>query len=168
MLFFYNSDFFTDSFGTSYETLTVNSYYSNSPYGITGKFYGSQSRTTIEQDMVDAGRITADFAATHDFVYIGYYFNASSKNQKFNGNYWFCEIPLTVKSDAVGTGDFFAVEETTCTPDFTFGAIDVPKGQASAYNESVVSMSNWAATINYTNLPTAQPQKLLKAMPVIP
>ena len=153
LLFFYNSDFFTDSFGTSYETLTVNSYYSNSPYGITGKFYGSQSRTTIEQDMVDAGRITADFAATHDFVYIGYYFNANSKNQKFNGNYWFCEIPLTVKSDAVGTGDFFAVEETTCTPDFTFGAIDVPKGQASAYNESVVSMSNWTATINYTSQP---------------
>ena len=153
LLFFYDSGFFTDSFGTGYETLTVNPYYTSSPYGINGKFISSKSSSNIEDSLVNSGKITSEFANSHEFVFATYSFSNTAKNQMLSSSNWFCEFPLTVKDDASGTGDFFALEETTASASFTRGKINVPKGPFNGYNENVVHMSSWDAVLNYTSQP---------------
>ena len=155
LLFFYNDDFFTDSFGTKTQTITVNPYYANRPYGITGSFVGEES-SSVEQHMVGYGKITADFAATHKFVLIEYSFYSGAANQKISDSQWLFEIPLTVRTDAAdgtGTGDFFAVEETTRSTSFQKGRINVPKGPYDGTVATITSMSSWDATLNYESQP---------------
>ena len=131
LLFFYNNDFFTDSFGAETQTITVNPHYAALPYGITGSFVGKDSNSDVEAFMLGNGKITADFADKHDYVYITYKFTSGAYNQKLSDSNWLFEIPLTVKADAAsgtGIGDFFAVEETTRSTSFKKGRINVPKG----------------------------------------
>ncbi len=166
LLFFYNNDFFTDSFGTTTETLTVNPYYAARPYGITGTFVGSKSSSTVEQFMVGNGKITADFASKHDFAYIAYEFYGGATNQKLSDSQWLFEIPLTVKTDAAsgtGIGDFFAVEETTRSSSFKLGRINVPKGPYDGKNATITSMANWDATLDYESQPVTLYQNLVSA-----
>jgi len=166
LLFFYNNDFFTDSFGTTTETLTVNPYYAERPYGITGSFVGSKSSSNVEQFMVGNGKITADFATKHDFAYIAYEFYSGATNQKLSDSQWLFEIPLTVKSDAAagtGVGDFFAVEETTRSPEFKQGRINVPKGPYDGKNATISSMANWDANLIYNSQPVTLYQNLVSA-----
>lgn len=156
LLFFYNNSFFTDNFSSGNNTLVVNPYYKSSPYLATGVFVGGpQSTSGVEKAMVNRNAITQEFADAHEFVYISYYFDGTSYNQKFNGSKWFCEFDLTVRTDASTSdeGAFFAVEATTTTPDFTRGIIDVPKGEYNTKNAATVSMTDWEATLNYTNTP---------------
>ena len=166
LLFFFNNDFFTDSFGTTTETLTVNPYYAERPYGITGSFAGSKSSSNVEQFMVGNGKITADFAAKHDFVYIAYEFYSGATNQRLSDSQWLFEIPLTVKSDAAsgtGIGDFFAVEETTRSPEFKQGRINVPKGPYDGKNATITSMANWDANLIYNSQPVTLYKNLVSA-----
>ena len=166
LLFFYNNDFFTDSFGNSTEDLTVNPYYAERPYGITGSFAGSKSSSTVEQFMVSNGKITPEFAENHDFVYIAYEFYGGATNQKLSDSQWIFEIPLTVKSDAAsgtGVGDFFAVEETTRSSSFKQGRINVPKGPYDGKNATITSMANWDATLDYESQPVTLYKNLVSA-----
>ncbi len=153
LLFFYNNNFFTDSFGSSTNTVTVNPYYTDLPYGITGTFVGSQSNSDSAKEMVGNGKITADFAKTHNFVNITYSFYSGSTNQLLDGSQWLFEIPLTVKADATGSGDFFAVEETTRTTTFQKGIINVPKGPYNAGVKQVQGMHLWNADYTYSSQP---------------
>lgn len=166
LLFFYDTNFFDDAYGTSKETLVLNPYYSSSPYAATGDFYapGSASATNIEKYMLNNNRLagivseTDDgtaFSAAYDAFSVGYEFGPTVRNQKLNINKWFCEFTLTVKTDASGTGDFLAVENTTSTPAFTSGYINVPKGTYDTYNENVVDMANWDAELIYTSQPVS-------------
>ena len=151
LLFFYNNDFFEDAYTSSIQPLAVNSYYQASPYSISGQFYGSKSASKVADQMVNAGRITADFAAANNFFIITY--RLENLSQRFTDNQWFCEFDLKVKEDASGTGRFFAVEETTLTPDFTFGKINVSKSQYNKTVISAVSMANWRANYTYSDVP---------------
>ena len=151
LLFFYNNDFFEDAYTSSIQPLAVNSYYQASPYSISGQFYGSKSASKVADQMVNAGRITADFAAANNFFIITY--RLENLSQRFTDNQWFCEFGLKVKEDASGTGRFFAVEETTLTPDFTFGKINVSKSQYNKTVISAVSMANWRANYTYSDVP---------------
>ena len=154
LLFFYNNDFFTDSFGTLQEQLDVNPIYASGSYGITGEFVGARSASVVEDFMYNAGKIDADFAAKNDFVFINYYFGTNYRNQKLDGSQWLCQIPLTVKSEPTATqGVFQAVEATAASPTFTFGKIDVPRGSYDGYNSNIDSMVNWTATLNFENQP---------------
>lgn len=166
LLFFYDTTFFEDSYGTSKQTLVLNPYYSSSPYTATGDFYapGSVSATNIEKYMLNNGKLAGiasatddgtDFSAAYDAFSVSYEFGPTVRNQKLNINKWFCEFTLTVKTDASGTGDFLAVENTTSTPDFTSGYINVPKGTYDSYNEDVVDMANWDADLVYTSQPVS-------------
>ena len=155
LLFFYNNDFFTDSFGTEKQTITVNPYYAELPYGITGTFVGNDSNSDIESFMIGNGKITADFANKHNFAYISYIFGGV-QNQKISDSNWLFEIPLTVKADAAsgtGIGDFFAVEETTRSTTFKKGRINVPKGPYDGTIETITGMSNWDAILDYDSQP---------------
>ena len=166
LLFFYNNDFFTDSFGTGTQNITVNPYYLERPYGITGTFVGSKSSSNVEQFMVGQGKITPEFAANHEFAYIAYEFYSGATNQKLSDTQWLFEIPLTVKTDAAsgtGIGDFFAVEETTRSTSFTTGRINVPKGPYDGKNATISSMATWDATLDYESQPVTLNTKLVSA-----
>ena len=154
LLFFYNNDFFTDSFGSIKNNVTVNPYYSVLPYEISGTFVGQESNATAESLMVGYGKITADFADKHNFVCISYKFGGNT-NQMLSDSNWLFEIPLTVKADATGTGDFFAVEETTRSTSFKRGYINVPKGPYDGTIATITGMSNWDATLNYDSQPVS-------------
>lgn len=154
LLFFYNNDFYEDSFGDDQNDLIVNPYYKALPYGITGTFVGEDSISTVENFMVTNGKITEDFAEKHNFVYISYHFESGAKNQKFNGSQWLFEFPLTVREDAAdgtGIGDFFALEETTRSTSFKKGRMNVPKGPYDGTNETITSMANWDAVLYYSS-----------------
>lgn len=146
LLFFYDSDFFEDSYGTNASALTVNT----EKYPATASVYGSKSGSTAAQDMLDAGKISAEFLASHNFLMTIYTFNSGSKNQRFRAADWFCEYDLTVKADAAtgSTGSLFAVKETARTPDFTAGMINVSKVARNADVGNAVSMAQWFAAIN--------------------
>lgn len=166
LLFFYNTTFFDDAYGTSKETLVLNPYYTSSPYAATGDFYapGSISATNIEKHMLNNNRLSgiasetdtgAEFSTAYDAFVVSYEFGPTTRNQKLNASKWFCEFTLTVKADASGTGDFLAVENTTSTPAFTSGYINVPKGTYDTYNEDVIDMANWDAVLDYTSQPVS-------------
>lgn len=155
LLFFYNNDFFTSDYDSSKHSLTVNDFYANAPYSITGSFYTENSGSYIEEDMLDEGAIDDTFAAENDYINVYYSFGAGTYNQYFDGSKWFCQFNLKVKDDAVGTGRLLAVEETTKSYDFVLGGIDVPKGPSTGRKNSVVTMDNWDATLNYVNHPVS-------------
>jgi len=154
LLFFYNNDFYEDSFGIGQNELTVNPYYKTLPYGITGTYVGDESTSDVENFMIANGKITPGFADAHNFVYISYHFASGANNQKFNGSQWLFEFPLTVKADAAdgtGIGDFFALEETTRSTSFKKGRMNVPKGPYDGTNETITSMANWDAVLDYSS-----------------
>ncbi len=156
LLFFYNNDFFKDSFGEGHNDIVVNSYYSGLPYGITGTFVGDDSTSDVENFMISNDKITADFANKHNFVYISYNFASGANNQKLSDSQWLFEIPLTVREDAAdgtGKGDFFAVEETTRSTSFKKGRMNVPKGPYDGVSATITSMANWDAVLDYESQP---------------
>ncbi len=161
LLFFYNNSFFSDSYPSGSNTLTVNPVYVNSPYTITGTFVGSDS-SSVEKYLQGLGAIDSDFADEHEFFYVSYIFDGSSYNQKFDGNKWFCEFELTVNADASGAGDLFAVEKTTLSPSFPYGRINVPKGEYNEKVAGVTSMANFEAALNYTSNPVTLYNNVVK------
>lgn len=144
-LLFYDSDFFEDAYGTNASALTVNT----EKYPATGSIYGSKSASTAAQDMADAGKITEEFLASHNYLMTIYAFNRGTTNQRFKAAEWFCEYDLTVKADAAtgSTGSLFAVKETARTPSFTAGKINVSKAARNADVGNAVDMAQWAAAI---------------------
>lgn len=166
LLFFYDTTFFDDAYGTAKEVLVLNPYYTSSPYNATGDFYapGSISATNIENYMLNNNKLSGivsdsdtgtAFSTEYDALVVSYEFGPTTRNQKLNGSKWFCEFTLTVKEDATDMGDFLAVKNTTSSPSFTSGYINVPKGTYDGYNENVIDMANWDAVLDYTSQPVA-------------
>lgn len=145
LLFFYDSNFFEDSYGATASALTVNT----EEYPATGSIYGSKSASTAAQDMADAGKITEEFLASHNYLMTIYAFDRGVTNQRFKASEWFCEYDLTVKADAAtgSTGSLFAVKETARTPSFTAGKINVSKVARNADVGNAVDMAQWTAAI---------------------
>lgn len=150
LLFFYNNDFFEDSYGTE-NALTISDYYSNAPYSAKGKFFTEEANPYAEQDLVDYELIDQIFADEHNSFTVIYEFGVGATNKYFDGSKWFCQFDLKVKDDAYGTGDFFAVEETALgtSRDAQNGIIDVPKGPSTGIVANVVSMANWDADLDF-------------------
>lgn len=156
LLFFYSNKFFTDAYGTGSNSLVVNPYYSSN-YGIKGTFYASASTPAqaVEAQMLADGKITSAEANEYNPINVVYNFGSNVRNKKFNPDTWFCEFTLTVKEDAPAGefGRFLAIEETAASPDYTYGYIDIPKGAYDGYSESTTNMSNWYATLTFSNSP---------------
>lgn len=150
LLFFYNNNFFEDAYSSEKQELTVNPYFKSGNYSISGEFYNSKASSGIVNQLKADGRITDEFAATHNFFVTSYYFGSKGNNFIRSAN-WLCEFDLKVKEDAEGTGRFFAVEETTETSSYPEGFINVPKGQYNKYD--TVRMSNWNVEFTYSDIP---------------
>lgn len=147
LLFFYNKDFFEDSYPSTATALTVNT----ETYSANGKVYGSKSASTAAQDMYDAGKIDESFLNSHNFFMVSYGFTSGLTNQRFKATQWFCEFDLTVKADAAAgsTGSLFAVESTARSEAFTLGKISVSKVQRDKAVGDAVDMANWTAELNF-------------------
>ena len=159
ILLFYDNAMFETSAGTGSQTLTVGSTYgAGSSYDIKGYYYigsGSQA-ATYSQAMLNNGKIDSAFASSHDPLYIAYAFGESALVQKFDGNKLFCEIPLKVKANpSVTSGQAEAVEETTCSPEFKRGRINVSKGAEGTMPSNADNMWNWKAETDYEEEPVS-------------
>ncbi len=155
LLFFYDNNFFKDEYGSTASALTVNT---DAYSRVSGWVYGSKSASQAAQKMVDAEKISADFLANHNFVFVTYTFNPATDGKNlatvvFQKKNWFCEFDLTVKEDvSTGSiGNFLAVEDTVKSPSFTAGQINVSKVQYNKSMATAVNMANWTASVTLNN-----------------
>ena len=147
LLFFYNTSFFEDAYSAELQELEINPYYSQKPYYFKGTFYSKLAATGIDNMFVNAGAISRDFADTHNYFSLSFEIDGKNKNKVLDGSKWFCEFDLTVKADAAGAGNFYALDSTVLTPSFRRGYINVSKGPSFGYVENVVSMADWQANV---------------------
>lgn len=157
LLFFYNTDFFSDSYSADEQTLSVNpTVYAGGDYGITGTFYNSKSPANVEGRLVTLGSITQDFADKHNYFAISVSLAGNKKNNLFLGSEWLCEFDLTVNADAAagtGVGDFFAVAETFMSDAVKTNYCNISKGPSFGYNEDVVDMTQWDSIVKVASNP---------------
>lgn len=156
LVFFYNNDFFSDSYSGNKNTLTVNSaVYAGDGYGITGEFYNSKSTANVEGRLMTLGVIDQDFADKHNFFSVSVTLAGDEKNNLFLGEEWLCEFDLTVNNDAAGTGDFFILKNSFRDNKIKTNYCNISKGPSFGYNEDVVDMSNWQAVITVASNPVS-------------
>ena len=87
LVFFYNTDFFSDSYTQDKQTLAVNpAFYAGGNYGIKGTFYGSKSSVNIEGRLISQGVIDRDFADAHNFMAVSFELAADKKNNLLVGD----------------------------------------------------------------------------------
>ena len=153
LLFFYNTSFFEDAYSAELQELEINPYYSQKPYYFKGTFYSKLAATGIDNMFVNAGAISRDFADTHNYFSLSFEIDGKNKNKVLDGSKWFCEFDLTVKADAAGAGNFYALDSTVLTPSFRRGYINVSKGPSFGYVENVVSMADWQANVTLADQP---------------
>lgn len=158
LLFFYNKNFFEDASKAGLQTLAVNSNY---PVDLAGTYYSSENDIDVIGDLEISNKFTGladinDKLASSDlgFFVATYTFGekGDADNAILTANTWLCEFELTVKSDitdADAKGNFFALPETAMSTDYTYGYIDVPKGNAGEKSTQTVDMANWDATLNF-------------------
>ncbi len=156
LVFFYNTDFFSDSYTQDKQTLAVNpAFYAAGNYGIKGSFYGAKSTVNIEGRLISQGVIDQAFADAHNFMAASFELAADKKNNILIGEEWFCEFDLTVNADAPanGEGDFFILAESFRDSTNKTRYSNISKGPSFGYNENVVDMSNWDATVTVDSTP---------------
>ncbi len=156
LVFFYNTDFFSDSYTQDKQTLAVNpAFYAGGNYGIKGTFYGSKSSVNIEGRLISQGVIDRDFADAHNFMAVSFELAADKKNNILDGDQWFCEFDLTVNESAPANdeGDFFILAESFRDTANKTRYSNISKGPSFGYNENVVDMSNWEADVTVSSNP---------------
>ena len=156
LVFFYNNDFFSDSYTKDKQTLAVNpAFYAGGNYGIKGYFYGSKSSVNIESRLIAQGVIDSDFADAHNFMAVSFDLAADKKNNLLVSDQWFCEFDLIVNEDAPANdeGDFFILAESFRDSTNKARYSNISKGPSFGYNENVVDMSNWEADITVDSYP---------------
>ena len=144
VLCFFDDDVFTiDSVMGA--TLAVNGDPASSAkkFGASGTYGTPPKSHSNFTDLVDFGYITQDFLDKHSPVTFSFRFS-SFKCHAISGDEWFAEFDLTVKEDAVGTGDFFVVPETIVnSEDGYYAYITLSKGEEGGSSLSAESMLSW-------------------------
>ena len=128
LLFFYDNNFFEDSYGAALSSLTINPDYTVS--GLTGTLSTSASPTSLVEDLVNAGCIDSDFADTHNYLAVSIESAAGTTNFIYDDSTWLFEVELEVLDTASGTGKFFVEDATVQSTTNQEGFISVPKGEA--------------------------------------
>ena len=142
LLFFYDNNFFEDSYGAALNSLTINPDYTVS--GLTGTLSTSASPASLVEDLVNAGCIGSDFADTHNYLAVSIESAAGTTNFIYDDSTWLFEVELEVLDTASGTGKFFVEDTTVQSSTNQEGYISVPKGEAGAYD--AWDMWLWDAT----------------------
>lgn len=136
LLFFYDNSFFSDSYGSGINTLSVN----DTDFE-DSTFYTSASTSKMVGRLVSLGVIDQDFADSHN------YFAVSLLGPvdvfMYDDTDWLFEFDLKVKSDATGTGAFLINDDTILSPENQNGFITVPKGDEGDTEDDVYDMWFW-------------------------
>lgn len=134
---FYDNRFFEDSYRSGTSLLLTTNYEaigSEEKY-ISGSFAKLASDNTLLASMVAKGYLTQDFVDTHQAFTCQYTFTPST-SVMFDGNYWFAEYKLKVRTDASGTGEFLVAE----------GSVQNASQRPSAFTNIPLCKENGTAT----------------------
>ncbi len=128
LIFFYDSDFFTDSLTTG--TSVLASKYTLSPYYFSTTIVAESSGAKgAENGLLASQLITSEEAADNNFIMV-LVDGTNTANKSLSGT--FCEFELKVRNDATGTGGFKVFENTILTPQNQSGIFNLSKGEEGA------------------------------------
>ena len=146
LLFFYDKDFFTHSYGDGIASLEINPAITN--------MSGYLHTTAKINDQVSEGYITSDFLNDYAYFAVALSVNTTT-NVMFDSSTWLFEFTLTVLDDATGEGDLFVEESTIQNKSRSDAYISVPKGPADASSVELWPMRLWNAQINLSSAPVS-------------
>lgn len=130
ILFFYDDEFFTDSYERGKVIETTSSEYYQNLCGMTAQlaFHAKNSRAI--ENFIKSGIFDEEFAQTHTCICLMYMFSLRATNQKLSGDEWLVEMELTVREDTTLTqGSVFTMESAFMSPDRERSFSNVPYGE---------------------------------------
>ena len=147
LMFFYDNNFFTDSYSTGMQALAVNdSDFSDSVF--------TKQATGYINRLINSGAITSEFAAAHNYFVVQLY--GDFDNYMYDGSDWLFSFDLEVlASPADSDGAFFIVDETLKTTTNQDGVIDFPKGPQGGDEFDSYSMSQWYTAATWAGCTTS-------------
>lgn len=147
LLFFYDKDFFTQSYESGRLTLEVNS----AVNGISGYLNAAPDLTS----QVAGGYVDSAFLNDHGAFAVNFNASADGKNVMFDGSTWLFEFTLTVSEDASGEAELFVKDTTVQNTDRTNAAISIPKGPEGGTDADVYDMWLWDANVVLSSQPVS-------------
>ena len=138
LLFFYDKDFFTHSYISGQNDLSVNPE--------IGAFTGKLNPTPVLNSQVSAGYIDSAFLDEYAAISVNLFMPSGSKNAMYDDSTWIFEFDLKVADSATGEGDLF-VKDTTVqnSTSQNKALVNVPKGPEGGTNADVWPMWRWNA-----------------------
>ena len=150
LLFFYSTDFFTDSYGANSD-LAINSYYAGAPW----YFYGSSVRGASATGNLKS-RLLNNWGSITQAEYDEYSLifaelsGPNTTNEKFSADEWLCEFDLHVIDTLTsGTGDFLVIPGTVASTSNLQGRFDLTKGERGESTTNNMSMFDRDTTVTY-------------------
>ncbi|MBR2869608.1 MAG: InlB B-repeat-containing protein [Clostridia bacterium] len=143
LIFFYNNDFFEDSYEKDKVILLPSNDYYKNLGGINGLetcFFSSDSKAM--ENFINKGYFDREYIDNHTCVTTVYYLAPDKTNIRLNGEEWFVEFELTAKADiGASEGAIDILPSTIQSPANKGGRFNVSFGEEGGYNEDVVSMA---------------------------
>ena len=148
LLFFYDKDFFTHSYTSRGQELTVNAE--------AGDYTAVLNPAPVLTSQVNAGYIDSAFLDEYAAISVNLLMATDSKNAMYDDSTWIFEFDLTVADSATGEGDLF-VKDTTVqnSTSQNKALVNVPKGPADGTNADVWPMWRWNANVTLTSQPVS-------------
>lgn len=156
LMFFYDSDFFTDDYERdAINKGTVNPVYADL-YGLEAQVVVCSSGSRIVQRLLDYELVTQEFIDTHVCVAVLYSFAINTPNLILDESEWLIEFDLTAISETqTEIGDFFALESTVQSTSNPYGYISVPWGKAGEFAEDTIILADKDVYVEITGNPVA-------------
>ncbi len=145
LLFFYDKDFFTHSYGTSGPTaLEVNTEAGSfaAENNVSGKFAADYD---MSKKAADNG-VDSTFLSECSAMYVTLLVGNGESNVKFDDSTWLFKFTFTVVGDEDGKGDLFVKESTIQSTSAENALVNVPKGPSNGSALDVWPMFLWDAT----------------------
>ena len=148
LVFFYNTDFFTDSYSNN-DKLTMGTAYNGAPYHYVADV--TANTAILENLMVASNQITQDQANTYKPLQIKVSSNAATAAQ-YDGDTFIVEIDLKVlDTPSVNKGDFILIPGTVASTSNVDGKFLVNKGEEGAEVSACQDSYLWNLDLDNTN-----------------
>lgn len=148
LLFFYNTDFFTDSYSNN-DKLTMGTAYNGAPYHYVADV--TANTAILENLMVASNQITQEQANTYKPLQIKVSSNAATAAQ-YDGDTFIVEIDLKVlDTPSVNKGDFILIPGTVASTSNVDGKFLVNKGEEGAEVSACQDSYLWNLDLDNTN-----------------
>ncbi len=156
LLFFYDKDFFTHSYGTAptnVDSVNKDADSFAQVNGVTTTINASPKLTSLVNDGYIDSAFTSEYGAVSVIVRVN---PSSGNNVKYDNSTWLFELDFTVADTASGEGDFF-VKDTTVQNSTTqsTAVVNVPKGPATGTDADLWAMWLWDANVTLASNPVS-------------